>query len=165
MVECLGHEDHQFARCSKKAKDDKSNAMDNEDKVERGADMVNQGEEGYGQGDGQSQGPGEGQEGEGQREGDKDEGWEDYQGMAQEGEDVVGQGAKEGNGEAAAEGRGQQGKAERAAPLAVEAPYKMDMGGKPIVCHVRRLEEQGNARQAEGQGRALERKGRGGPNT
>ena len=89
--------------------------------------MVNQGEEGDGQGHGQ------GQECEGQDEGDEDYGWEDNQGMDQEREDGEGQEAKEGNGEVVVEGKGRQGKAERAAALAVEAPYKMDKGGNPMV--------------------------------
>ena len=101
--------------------------MDKEDKVERGVDLVNQGEEGDGQGDGQ------GQEIEGQDEGDEDDAWEGNQGMDQEREDGEGQEAKEGNGEVVAEGKGQQGKAERPAALAVAAPYKMDKGGNHMV--------------------------------
>ena len=44
MVECLGHEYNQCSRHKIHAKEDKINAMDKEDKVERGVDMVNQGQ-------------------------------------------------------------------------------------------------------------------------
>ena len=166
MAECLGHEDHQCARHNQNAKEDESKAMDKEDKVERGVDMVNQGQEGDCEGDGQ--GLGQGQEGKGQDEGDEDDGWEDNQGMDQDHEDGEGHEAKEGNGEVVVEGKGQQGKAERPAALAAAAPYKMDKGGNPMVgggavtCYASKNKDKYVNRK--GQGRALEHKGGGGPN-